>query len=245
VLKVEQVVKRYLERAVLKGVSFELRTGEIAGLVGANGAGKSTLIKSILGLVEIEEGLITIGPEAAQPGSMEARRMVAYVPELPMLYTDLTAWEHLRYVAMLYGLSEERFAERGERLLRSLHLWDDRHLDPLQMSKGMKQKLSLAAAMLVSPQLLLLDEPFSGLDPLAARSLQALIRQARDEGATILMSTHMLETAERLCDRFLMLYEGQIVGDGTAASLRQQAGLSPETPMDDVFAALCAGGEGQ
>lgn len=239
-LLVEELVKRYDERSVLHGISFQIRPGEVVALVGSNGAGKSTLIKSILGLTSIQGGRIALGPDGVEPGSLEARRLVAYVPEQPLLYTDLTVWEHLRYVAMVHALPEERFAQESERLLRSLGLWADRHLDPLRMSKGMKQKLSLAAALLVSPGLLLLDEPFSGLDPMAARSLRELIGAVKAQGTAVLMSTHMLDTAERICDRFLLLYEGQLVGQGGAAGLREQAGLPPEAPMDDVFAALCA-----
>jgi len=240
VLIVQDLTKEYFQRPVLRDISFALHPGEVTGLVGSNGAGKSTLIKAILGLTDVQAGTISI--DGAEPGSMAARRVTAYVPELPLLYTDLTAWEHLRYVGMLHGLAPDAFAQRAEALLRSLQLWEDRHLDPLEMSKGMKQKLSLAAALLSTPRLLLLDEPFSGLDPLASRALQALLRDAQCGGATILMSTHMLDIAERVCDRFLMLYGERLVGDGTAADLRRQADQAPEAPMEDVFAALCTGG---
>lgn len=239
-LSVTDLVKRYFDRPVLRGITFALRPGEVVALVGANGAGKSTLIKSILGLTGIEGGQVSIGPDAVGPGSMEARRIVAYVPEQPMLYNDLTAWEHLRYVAMVHGLPQERFNQRAEWLLRSLRLWEDRHLDPLRMSKGMRQKVSLAAGMLTSPGILLLDEPFSGLDPLAARSLRDLILAVKHEGTAVLMSTHMLDSAERISDRFLLLFEGRLVGDGPADQLRTQAGVAPSAPMDDVFAELCA-----
>lgn len=242
-LKVEGLVKRYQEREVLRSITFDIAPGEIVALAGANGAGKSTLVKSILGLLKVQEGRIAIGPMAAEPGSMEARRLIAYVPEQPLLYNDLTAWEHLRYVAMLYGLSQERFAGRVEQLLRALRLWEDRDLDPLQMSKGMKQKLSLTAALLVSPGLLILDEPFSGLDPLAARELRGQILAVKVEGTAVLMATHMLEAAERTCDRFLLLDEGRLVGNGDADSLRLQAGLPLGVPMEEVFAELCARGE--
>lgn len=243
-LIVSDIWKRYGERAVLRGVHLEVKPGEVAGLVGANGAGKSTLMKVILGLVTSDEGRIAIGPAGAAPGSMEARRMTAYVPELPMLYSDLTAWEHLRYVAMVYGMAPGKFEQGAERLLCSLSLWDDRHLDPLEMSKGMKQKLALAAALLPSPRLLLLDEPFSGLDPLAARTLRQLIGEAAKGGAAVLLSTHMLDAAERLCHRFFMLHEGRLAGDGDATSLRVQAGLGPGEPMEEVFAMICARREG-
>ncbi len=239
-LSVDQLVKRYHERPVLHGVSFSIQPGEVVALVGSNGAGKSTLIKSILGLTGIQGGRVAIGPGGFEPGTMEARRLVAYVPEQPMLYNDLTAWEHLRYVAMVHELEPDRFAQRAEWLLRRLRLWEDRHLDPLQMSKGMKQKVSLAAAMLTNPAILLLDEPFSGLDPLATRSLRELILAVKHEGTAVLMSTHLLDTAERVSDRFLLLFEGRLVGDGKADDLRTQAGLPASAHMDDVFAELCA-----
>lgn len=239
-LIVDGLCKRYEKRSVLKGISFSLSAGEIVALVGANGAGKSTLIRSILGLTPIQEGRIAIGVGGAEPGSMAARRVTAYVPDQPMLYNDLTAWEHLQYVAMAYGLPRGEFAPRAEELLRKLGLWADRDLDPLYMSKGMKQKLSLAAALLVSPRLLLLDEPFSGLDPLAARHLREQVLAARAGGTAVLMSTHMLDIAERTADRFLLLYGGRLVGQGTAEELRAQAGLAAAEPMDEVFAARCA-----
>lgn len=239
-LIVEKLEKSYQGRAVLKGVSFRINPGEIVALAGSNGAGKSTLIKSILGLIGIQGGRVAIGPDGVEPGSMAARRLVTYVPEQPFLYNDLTAWEHLQYVAMLHGLTPQRFAERGEHLLRTLGLWTDRHLDPLQMSKGMKQKLSLASALLPSPRLLLLDEPFSGLDPMAARSLRELILAVRSDATAVLMSTHMLETAERISDRFLLLYDGQLVGDGKGDELRRLADLPEDAPMEDLFAELCA-----
>jgi len=239
VLIVEDLVKRYGKRPVLAGVSFRVVSGEVAALVGENGAGKSTLIKAAVGLTSIEGGPIAIGPDGAGPGSMAARKLTAYVPEKPLLYHDLTAWEHLQYVAMVYGMERAEFRRRAEGLLRRLRLWDARDLDPLYMSKGMQQKLSLCAALLVSPGLLLLDEPFSGLDPLAVRQLCAEIAAARSEGAAVLMSTHRLEAAEPLCDRFLLLYEGRLMGAGTGDELRRKAGLPGGAPMDEVFARLC------
>lgn len=241
-LTVEHLHKAYNQRPILIDVSFALQPGEIVGLIGANGAGKSTLIKSILGILKVKDGQIAIGPEGYEPGSLAARQITTTVPELPLLYTDVSAYEHLRYMAMLYEMPEERFNQRAERLLRSLHLWKDRDLDPLMMSKGMKQKVSLAAALLPSPKLLLLDEPFSGLDPMATDALRRLIQEAAAEGTTVLMSTHLLSNAERLCHRFLMLYEGRLVGDGTAESLRQQAGCSPDAPLDEAFIRLCQNG---
>jgi len=239
-LVVADLVKRYHQRTVLHGVSFRIEPGEIVALLGANGAGKSTLIKAVLGLTGTDGGSVAIGPEGAKPGTMDARRAVAYVPEQPLLYNDLTAWEHLRYVAGLRSIGQAEFEQRAEHLLRHLQLWDDRHLDPLQMSKGMKQKASLAAALLIQPGLLLLDEPFSGLDPLAVRSLRGLIAAAREQRTAVLMSTHQLEAAERVSDRFLLLHDGRLVGDGPGPALRSLAGLPADAPLDDVFAELCA-----
>jgi ABC-2 type transport system ATP-binding protein len=238
-LKVDQLQKRYLEATVLHSVSFQVNPGEIVALVGANGAGKSTLLKAIMGLTEFRSGHITIGAEGYLPGTVSAKRIVSYVPEQPLLYNDLTAWEHLRYVAMIHAMPEVSFLERAEYLLRRLALWESRHFDPLEMSKGMMQKVSLAAALLTRPRLLLLDEPFSGLDPVVSRTLRALIVEASQEGAAVLMSTHLLDTAERFCHRFVLLYNGRLVGNADSNHLRRISGLAETASMDDVFAAFC------
>lgn len=237
-IAVENLTKRYRGRGGVAGLDLSVAGGDIVGLVGANGAGKSTTLRTLLGLLRPDDGSIYIGAERYAPDHMAARAQVGYIPEMPELYTDLSAWEHLKFLGMIYGLDEASAAARGEMLLRRLELWDRRDEDPLSYSKGMRQRLSVACALLHDPKVLLADEPWSGLDPLASFLLKEMFQELKERGKALLISTHMLDTAERLCDRFVLLAEGTVAAQGTLDAIRETAGVRPDASLEEAFVTI-------
>lgn len=213
---------------IIRDVRFQVRPGQLVGLIGPNGAGKSTTIKSILGLLKYREGTARFGGPAGR---------YAYVPEHPVVYEYLTLWEHLRLAAATFGLEEERFADRAEALLQRFRLADVRHELPVKFSKGMQQKLMLVVGFILEPDLYIVDEPFIGLDPRATRDLLDFLEAERARGAGILMSTHVLDTAEKICDRFVLINNGTVVAEGALSDVRQAAG-DPDASLFDCFLAL-------
>lgn len=236
-LKVEHVTGGYTRNPVLKDISFEVNEKEMVALIGLNGAGKSTTIKHVIGLMEPHKGDITINGKTFNENKEEYRRQFTFVPETPILYDELTLDEHLRLTAMAYGLDENTFAERKQLLLKEFHM--DKRLKwfPSHFSKGMKQKVMIMSAFLVQPNLYIVDEPFVGLDPLGIQSLLDLMKKMKENGAGILMSTHILATAERYCDRFIILHEGRVKAQGTLEQLREQFSM-PRATLDDLYIQL-------
>ncbi|MDQ1910350.1 ABC transporter ATP-binding protein [Paenibacillus sp. GD4] len=231
-----------LQRPVLHDISFEVGAGQMIGLIGLNGAGKSTTIKHILGLMRPHSGEIRLKERLLEEGIGEYRRTYAYVPENPLLYEELTVGEHMELSAMAYGLEPSVAAVRAEELLERFQMTPHRKQLPGHLSKGMKQKVMIMSAFLVKPELYIIDEPFLGLDPLGIRSLLELMVQVKDEGAAILISSHILTTIERYCDGFLVLHQGRLIARGGMEELRQAAGEGMENaPLDDVFFRLVTG----
>lgn len=221
-------------KSVLEDVSFTVRRGEIVALIGLNGAGKSTTIKHILGLLKPTSGSISIEGKTFDESREEYRSKLAYIPETPIYYDELTLWEHLELTAMTYGLDRRTFETRVEPLLQEFRMEKRKHRFPSQFSKGMKQKLMIMMAFMVKPALYIVDEPLLGLDPLGIRSLLHWLEEAKQEGAGILMSTHILSTAEKYCDRFIILHQGKIRAQGTLAELREWSG-QPHASLDDIY----------
>ncbi|MBU8880005.1 ABC transporter ATP-binding protein [Bacillus sp. FJAT-29790] len=236
-LQIENVTGGYSRNPVLKDISFEVREQEIVGLIGLNGAGKSTTIKHVIGLMEPHSGMITISGKTFHKDKEGYRRQFTFVPETPILYDELTLEEHLKITAMAYGLDEEVFKERMERLLKEFRMEKRLKWFPAHFSKGMKQKVMIMCAFLVQPSLYIVDEPFVGLDPLGIQSLLDLMKKMKDGGAGILMSTHILATAERYCDRFVILHEGKVRAQGTLSELRIQFAM-PGATLDDLYIQL-------
>ncbi|MDF1511203.1 ABC transporter ATP-binding protein [Robertmurraya sp. DFI.2.37] len=236
-LQINDVTGGYTRHPVLKNVSFEVKQKEIVGLIGLNGAGKSTTIKHIIGLMEPQKGNILINGKAIQDNKETYRRQFTFVPETPILYDELTLDEHLSMTAMAYGLDKKIFVQRKEELLQEFRMNKRLKWFPAHFSKGMKQKVMIMCAFLVQPSLYIVDEPFVGLDPLGIQSLLDLMKKMKDEGAGILMSTHILATAERYCDRFVILHEGQVRAKGTLAELREQFSM-PNATLDDLYIQL-------
>ena len=235
---VDSLRKRYHGRGGVEQVSLQVFPGEIVGLVGPNGAGKSTSMRSLLGLLRPDHGTVLIGPDGLEPDDFRARAMTGYIPEVPELYTDLTALEHLRFLGMVHKLAPVLLEERAESLLRRLELWGRHHDDPLSYSKGMRQRLSIACALVHDPSVLLADEPWSGLDPLGAFQLKELLQEQRAKGKAVLLSTHMLDTAQRLCDRFVLLHDGQVAAEGTLDDIQCAAGVGQQDTLEDAFVAI-------
>ncbi len=236
-LTVKNLTGGYNQVPVLKNIDFHINDGELVGLIGLNGAGKSTTIKEIIGLLQPQAGEILIDDVTLEQDPDTYRKKIGYVPESPVLYEELTLREHLEVTAMAYDIPKEVAMERAESLLKTFRL--EKRLDwfPANFSKGMKQKVMILCAFLVEPSLYIIDEPFLGLDPLAIHALLELMNDMKKTGASILMSTHILATAEKYCDRFIMLHEGQIQAQGTLMELKQEFQL-PEASLDDIYLAL-------
>ncbi|MGM9924036.1 MAG: ABC transporter ATP-binding protein [Bacillus sp. (in: firmicutes)] len=236
-LEIKGLSGGYTKNMVLKDVSFSVDRGELIGLIGLNGAGKSTTIKHIIGTMEPKKGSITIGGLSLDKQLEEYRRQFSYVPETPVLYEELTLEEHLELTAMAYSLSREDFHARKDQLLKEFKMEKRLKWFPAHFSKGMKQKVMIMCAFLVQPALYIVDEPFVGLDPLGIQSLLNLMDQMKKSGAGILMSTHILATAEKYCDSFIILHNGQIRAKGTLEDLRREFGM-PDASLDDLYIEL-------
>ncbi|OCA84344.1 multidrug ABC transporter ATP-binding protein [Bacillus sp. FJAT-27225] len=236
-LSIQHLTGGYTRNPVLKDVSFELNSGELVGLIGLNGAGKSTTIKHVIGLMEPHSGEIRINGKSFLEGKEAYRRQFTFIPETPILYEELTLEEHLELTAMAYGLERSQYKERMPALLKEFRMEKRLKWFPAHFSKGMKQKAMIMCAFLVQPSLYIVDEPFVGLDPLGIQSLLDLMRKMKEDGAGILMSTHILATAERYCDRFVILHEGKIRAKGTLEDLRSEFSM-PGATLDDIYIQL-------
>ncbi|MBA2176217.1 ABC transporter ATP-binding protein [Halobacillus locisalis] len=197
---------------VLKDIHFSINPGELVGLIGPNGAGKSTTVKSILGILTNFTGTVDVSD-------------YSYVPERPIFYDRATLWEHIDFLQTILEADEEEFRERAGELLEIFQLTEVIHHYPDSFSKGMQQKVMLILAFLRKPDLYIIDEPFMGLDPKATRILLNLLEEEKKKGAGILMSTHVLDTAEKRCDRFVLISEGRLVIQGSLSDIQDKAGL--------------------
>jgi ABC-2 type transport system ATP-binding protein len=236
ILEIEHLYGGYLPgKPVLHDLQMTLQPGEMLGLIGLNGAGKSTTIKHILGLLQPQRGEVRVAGRTLQSDPLGYRSAFAYVPESSELYDELTVREHLELTGMAYGLTREQLSERAERLLAEFQMSEKRDSLPIQLSKGMRQKVMIMNAFLVEPALYVIDEPFLGLDPLAMRSLLELMAERKRKGAGLLISSHILSTIEAYCDKFVVLHRGRIAASGSMAELRRIAGCGEKATLDDVF----------
>jgi len=236
-LRVEGLVKYYKKTLAVDELSFEVGNGEIVGLLGPNGAGKTTILRCITGIVQMTDGRVEIDGFNLSTNEEDVKRRIAFVPEVPTPYEMLTVWEHLRFIAMAYQ-TMDHFEERAEALMRRFDLYEKRNDFVLSLSKGMKQKLAIACAFVHDARVILLDEPLIGIDPKGARELKDMIADAKAAGGSILISTHMLDTAEHLCDRIIILRKGNIVAEGSLAELHERAKMGEDASLEDVFLTL-------
>ena len=240
-LNVNHVTGGYTaRRPVLHDVTFDVKKKEMVGLIGLNGAGKSTTIKHVLGLMEPMYGSIRVNGQTFADRPEQYRRAFAYIPETPLLYEELTLWEHLKVTAMAYDMERSVFEMRAEHLLREFRMEKMKNWFPSQFSKGMKQKVMIMSAFLVEPMLYVVDEPFVGLDPLAIQTFLNWMVTLKESGAGVLMSTHILATAEKYCDRFVILHEGRVALKGTIQELKEQMNL-PNAGLDDIYIRVVQG----
>ncbi|MFN3648469.1 MAG: ABC transporter ATP-binding protein [Armatimonadota bacterium] len=233
-LTIENLFKSYGGGVpAVRDVSFRVEGGEILGLLGPNGAGKTTTLRCVATILRPDHGRITIAGHdlAAEPEA--AKRELAFIPELPHPYEMLTVLEHLRFVAAAFDAEE--CLEDAEPLLRRLDLWEKRFDLAASLSKGMRQKLACACAFIHRPKVYLFDEPLIGIDPKGARELKNLLLERRAAGDAVLVSTHQLDTAERLCDRVVIMHRGQVLAEGTLAELHARASLGAGATLEDVF----------
>jgi len=234
-LELRHVSKRYGGSLAVDDVSFVARAGEITGYLGPNGSGKSTTMKMIAGLVEPTAGEILAN--GTPIGGIGWKQRLGYVPEEPHLYTYLTGPEYLRLIGRLRGVPDAILDDKIDRFLQLLDIYDDRYQTLSSYSKGMRQKVLLIAAVLHNPRIVMLDEPFSGLDVSAARVLKGFVRMLADEGKLVVFSSHVLEVVEQVCSRVVILKSGRIVGHDSVEHLRSTLQLPS---LDAVFAALVA-----
>jgi len=234
-LEVRNLIKRYSRIPAIDGVSFTLRSGEILGYLGPNGAGKSTTVKILTGLIEPTSGEVLFDGKDTLKNLPEFLSRVGYVPEEAHVYPHLTGREYLQLAGRLRGMRRAVLDPRADKLLRQFGLWEDRHSPLSSYSKGMRQKVLLSAALLHNPELLILDEPFSGLDVSAAMVLRALLSVMAEAGKMILYSSHVLEVVERVCDRVVILNKGKVVAYDAVANLRS---LMAKSSLEGVFAQL-------
>ncbi|MGL9727647.1 ABC transporter ATP-binding protein [Enterococcus sp. DIV0756] len=236
-LVIQHVTGGYGHLPVLKDINFDVHNGEMIGLIGLNGAGKSTTIKNIIGLLTPQKGTITVDELTLQQDPENYRKKIGYIPETPSLYEELTLREHIEVTAMAYGIPKEEAMKRAESLLKTFRLENRLEWFPVNFSKGMKQKVMVLCAFLIQPSLYIIDEPFLGLDPLAINALLELMVTMKEQGAAILMSTHILATAEKYCDRFVVLHEGEVRAQGTLQELQTEFKL-PGSSLDEIYIAL-------
>jgi len=240
-IETRQLTKKFGEKTAVDEVSFSANAGEVFGFLGPNGAGKTTTIKAIVGLLKPSSGLVTVAGYDVQLQPMQAKAVSGYVPDTPNLYMKLSARELLRFVGDLYEIPRAKAEERSDELLRLFDLADVRDDLIDSYSHGMKQKTAVAAALIHDPKVLVLDEPTVGLDPKSARLIKDMLRQLADRGAAVFLSTHILEIAERMCDRIGIIDRGRLIAVGTMDELRALG--KGERNLEDIFLNLTGGAE--
>ena len=237
-LQVTHLCKEYKRYRAVDDLSFTINPGEIVGLLGPNGAGKTTALRCVAGILRQTSGQVIINGHDIVQDQAKAKAGLAFVPEVPSLYELLTVEEHLKFVAMCFSTLDVYEAKREELLVRYA-LIDKKDDLVATLSKGMKQKLSVACALVHNANVMLFDEPLIGIDPEGAKELKDEITRARNDGAAIFISTHLLDTAEKLCDRVIILRRGQKIAEGTVSELQQISGQEGQS-LEDVFLKLTA-----
>jgi ABC-2 type transport system ATP-binding protein len=235
-LEVRGLTKRF-DRPAVDGLDLSVRASEFYALLGPNGAGKTTTLRMVAGLLKPDAGSVSIFGINALSDPVAAKQIMAWVSDEPMIYDKLTPLEYLEFVAGLWGIDPRTSQASAHELLVSLGLEPHVHERCEGFSKGMRQKVALAGALIHDPRLIILDEPLTGLDALSARHVKGLLQERVRSGCTVIMTTHILEVAERMADRIGVIAAGKLVAEGTLAELRQQNGRV-DTSLEDMFIAL-------
>lgn len=236
-IKLANLSKSYGKQVAVKNLNIEVPKGELFGFLGPNGAGKTTTIKMITGLLEPTGGTAEINGINMWDEPLNAKKQIAYVPDQPNLYPKLTGWEYIQFIASVFRIPERDYRARAEDLLYTFSLADRANELIGSYSHGMKQKIAICGALVHEPDVLFLDEPTVGLDPKSARNLKDLLTKRCNEGMTAFVSTHILEIAEKMCDRVGIISDGEIIALGTMEQLRQNEGNADES-LEDIFLEL-------
>jgi ABC-2 type transport system ATP-binding protein len=237
------LTKRFGSLVAVGDLNLTVGSGELFGFLGPNGAGKTTTVRMLVGLLQPTAGTAIVAGHDVLQEPLEVKRAVGYLAEVPYLYEKLTGSEFLRFVGGLYGLTDAESDERAERLLGLFDLEEKKDQLVQGYSRGMRQKLGLSAALLHEPQVLLLDEPLAGFDPRSAARAKEVLRELCSRGVTIMMCTHVLEIAERVCDRIGILDQGRLIAVGSMDELRQQAHSAAGATLEEMFLRLTGDGE--
>jgi ABC-2 type transport system ATP-binding protein len=238
-IEIKDCTKKYGELTAVNNLSLSVRESRIFGLLGPNGAGKSTTIKMMVGLIRPDSGVIRIGGYDISGDPINAKRIMAYIPEKAYIYEKLTAWEYLTFISGLYSMNKETFEKNAHENLDTFGLseWKEELIGNFSM--GMKQRLLLASALMRNPKVIILDEPHNGLDPKGVRLLKDILFKLRDGGTTIILSTHIIAIAEQICDEIAIINKGNVVAKGTNEDLRHYA-QSADKNLEDIFLRLTA-----
>ncbi|NLU23372.1 MAG: ABC transporter ATP-binding protein [Clostridiales bacterium] len=231
-LKIDHLTKTYGEKKAVDDLSLHILPGEIYGFIGHNGAGKTTTIKACCGILPFDSGEIAINGKSIKTDPIACKKIMAYIPDNPDLYEFLSGIKYLNFIADIFGVSQSDREERIRRYAALFELTDDLAQPISSYSHGMKQKLALISALIHDPKLIIMDEPFVGLDPKASHSLKELMRQHCDRGGAIFFSTHVLEVAEKLCDKVAIIKGGRLIVSGTMEEVKGN------TSLEDVFLEL-------
>lgn len=214
-LKIQNLTKYYGDKKAVDDLTLHIASGEIFGFIGHNGAGKTTTLKSVVGILQFDQGEIYIDGKSVKEQPLECKRVLAYIPDNPDLYDYMSGIKYLNFIADVFGISDADRAERIARYADAFELTDDLAQPVSAYSHGMKQKLAIISALIHNPKLIVMDEPFVGLDPKASHLLKGIMREHCDNGGAIFFSTHVLEVAEKLCDKVAIIKSGKLIRCGT------------------------------
>ncbi len=232
--EIVQLYKRFGPKVAVDNLSIHVMPGSLYGFLGVNGAGKTTSLRILAGLIQPDGGRILINGIDTLTNPSEAKRHLAYIPDDPVIYGKLTPMEQLEFVAALWQVEPKYARARAQELLEILGLWERRQEWLESFSRGMKQKIALASALIHDPKLILLDEPLTGLDASAARLVKDILNQFLKKGGAVILTTHILDVAERLSERIGIMSGGKLIAEGTMAELRQSV-AQPTWSLEDIF----------
>lgn len=231
-LRIENLTKTYGEKKAVDNLSLRIAPGEIYGFIGHNGAGKTTTLKAVVGILQFDKGEVFIKGESIRKNPLACKQKIAYIPDNPDLYEFMTGIKFLNFIADIFGVPEEKRQERIRKYADLFEMTENLAQPIASYSHGMKQKLAIISAWIHEPKLIIMDEPFVGLDPKAAHILKQMMREVCDEGGAIFFSTHVLEVAEKLCDKVAIIRNGQLIQSGTMQEVKG------DDSLEEVFLEL-------
>ncbi|NLB16357.1 MAG: ABC transporter ATP-binding protein [Clostridiales bacterium] len=231
-LKIEHLTKKYGDKKAVDDLSLHIQPGEIYGFIGHNGAGKTTTLKASCGILQFDEGEIFVNGLSINQSPLEAKKELAYLPDNPDLYEYMTGIQFLKFVADIYGIGEKERTEKIDKYTKEFGIYNDLAMPISSYSHGMKQKLAISSAWMHDPKLIMMDEPFVGLDPVASHTLKLMMRQVCNLGGAIFFSTHVLDVAEKLCDKIAVIKNGKLIRSGTMDE------VTGDSSLENVFLEL-------